>query len=231
MKVTAVIVAKKESERLANKNTLPFGYSSLLGHKIRQLKKCKTVDEVVVGSDCDDILTLSRDFGVQGVKRPDEYCDEQNCTANQMIGNMCSLISTDIVLWSHCTNPLIQPETYDEAVNLYSESVKRKNGVGDYYDSLISVDLVQEHFWQINKVPYPVYHNPYSLEHVLAKDLPKLYKQNGAIFIQSHEAMKENSYFYGKSPYLFVTPKVESLDINTEMDYKIAKYIYESFLI
>ena len=231
MKITAVIVAKKESKRLTNKNMLPFGYSNLLGHKIRQLRKCRTIDEIIVGSDCDDILSFSESFGAQGVKRPDEFCDERNCSANQMISNMCSLINTDTVVWTHCTNPLIQPNTYDKAVDTYLQKINEKNGIGDHFDSLISVSVVQEHFWMQCKRPYPIYHDPYHNEHVLAKDLPKLYKQNGAIFIQTHEQMEKNSYFYGESPYLFITPEAESFDINTELDYKIAKYIHESFLI
>ena len=235
MKVTAVIVAKKESKRLRNKNMLPFGESNLLGTKIRQLKECEAINEVVVGSNCDEMLSFAKTLGAVSVKREEAYCDEDTCSANRMIGNMCSLIHTDVVLWAHCTNPLIRAETYDAAVNLYFKKVKEYDNrgpvFGSLFDSLISVDLVQEHFWRAGRNAYPLHHDPYHGEHVLAKDLPKLYKQNGAIFIQSHENMKRNSYFYGDSPYLFTTPEEESFDINTELDYRIAKYIYEDFLI
>ena len=223
MKVTAVIVAKKESVRLQNKNMLPFGDTTILGNKINQLKECENINEIVVGSDCDNILSFSKKLGAKTVKRKQEYCDESICPANEMIKNMCSLIKTDVVVWAHCTNPLIQPDTYDKAVALFFEKVKEENGTGEYFDSLISVNEVQEHFWMIGKSCYPVYHDPYHGDHVLAKDLPKLYKQNGAIFIQSYEHAKENSYFYGRSPYLFVTPPIESIDINTKLDYNVLK--------
>jgi CMP-N-acetylneuraminic acid synthetase len=236
MKVTAVIVAKRESRRLNNKNMLPFGRSNLLGAKITELGGCETIDEVVVGSNCDEMLSFARSLGAEGVKREEVYCDEDACPANRMIGNMCSLIETDVVVWAHCTNPLIRAKTYDESVRLYLKKVKEYDGRGQMsggslFDSLISVDLVQEHFWHGGNFSYPLYHDPYHGEHVLAKDLPKLYKQNGAIFIQSHEKMKENSYFYGENPYLFTTPEEESFDINTELDYRVAKHIYENFFI
>jgi CMP-N,N'-diacetyllegionaminic acid synthase len=234
MKVTAVIVAKRDSERLKSKNMLPFGYSTLLGHKIHQLSECETINEVVVGSDCDEILSFARDRGAKGVKRSEKYCDEKTCSANQMIGNMCSLIDTDVVVWAHCTNPLVRPSTYDEAVNTYLKKIEEHDarGTSNYFDSLISVDAVQEHFWGLSKgSAHPIYHDPYHLEHVLAKDLPMIYKQNGAIFIQPHEQMKKNSYFYGGNPYLFITPTEQSVDINTELDYKIAKHVHENFFI
>ena len=39
--------------------------------------------------------------------------------------------------------------------------------------------------------------------------------------------MKDNSYFFGKKPYLYVIPHSEFLDINTERDYIVAKCLYE----
>lgn len=240
MKVTAVIVAKRDSKRLKSKNMLPFGYGSLLTHKISQLKRCNNIDEIIVGSNCSEILKESMNHGAIGVLRPEEYCDEDNCSANKMIENMCSLIETDVVVWSHCTNPLIKPSTYDEAVSLFFSKTKQLDSRGKYgeeFDSLVSVSLVQEHFWgkhrddEDNSYSYPINHSPHRLEHTLAKDLPKIYKQNGAIFIQKYEQMKENNYFYGENPYLYTTPEKESLDINTELDYKIAKYVHESFFI
>ncbi len=225
MKISAVIVAKKDSRRLTNKNMLPFGNSTLLGHKITKLLECKEINDVVVGSDCDDILFFAEKLGARPIKRPDVYCDEIVSSANDMIGNMCSLIETDIVVWSHCTNPLIKPETYDQAVRTFLANLQNKS-----YDSLLSVDKLQEHLWSYSeseKKYVPHNYNPWGKSHVLAKDLPVLYKQNGAIFIQEYNQMKQNSYFFGKNPYLFEMNPEESIDINTESDFEIAKILYQ----
>lgn len=219
MKVSAVIPAKRDSERLPRKNSMIFSNSTLIGHKIKKLQECSEIDEIIVGSNCDEILKHIEELGAIPVKRPDEACDESVCSANKMIGDLCGRIKTDVVVWTHCTNPNISPSTYDHAVETF---LNNRN-----YDSLISVDLVQEHFWMTtNKgMPYPVYHDPYHGEHQLAKDLPMLYKQNGAFFIQSHKNALENSYFYGKNPQLFLIDPNESTDINTETDFKIAELL------
>ena len=214
MKVSAVIPAKKTSIRLPNKNMARFYDTTLLGYKIRALRRCKEVDEIIVGSDCERILIHAKEEGAIPVKRPDEFCDESICSANDMIGDLCGRIKTDLVVWTHCTNPNISSKTYGHAVEVF---LNNRN-----YDSLVSVDLVQEHLWQDGK---PLNYNPWAKEHTLAKDLPHLYKQNGAFFIQSHEQMLENSYFFGKKPYLFVTPSRESTDVNTPDDLRVARLL------
>ena len=42
--------------------------------------------------------------------------------------------------------------------------------------------------------------------------------------------MKNNSYFFGNKPYLYVIPYNEFLDINTERDYILAKVCILKYL-
>ena len=196
----------------------PFKGTTLLGYKIKKLQECEELGEIIVGSDCDEILAHAEQLGAKPVKRPDEVCDESICSANKMIGDLCGRIKTDVVVWTHCTNPNISAATYDHAIETF---LNNRN-----YDSLISVDLVQEHLWKDwGDMRYPLNYNPWAKEHTLAKDLSPLYKQNGAFFIQSHENALKNSYFFGENPQLFLTDLSESTDINTEIDFKIAEFL------
>lgn len=225
-KITAIIVAKKNSVRLKNKNMLPYGNSTVLGHKIQQLINSSYINEVVVGSNCEYILKYSEDNGAVPIFREEEYCDEKICPANLMIYDMVHKIKpTDTVLWAHCTNPNIQTRTYNNAIVKYREQIE----LG--YDSLVSVDETKNHFWEVNenKQPKPMNFNPWGKSHPLASTLKPYYQQNGAIFIQPYENMLSNSYFYGLLPYLFVTPILESHDINNELDFKICKSIHEEY--
>ena len=218
MEVTAVVVARRGSKRIPNKSLLRVGGESLIERKIKQLLSCKNINRVVFGSDSPEMLEIAKCAGAETVKRPDYYCDEEQATANDMIANMCSLFSTDVVAWTHCTNPLISSATYDKAVEVYKQNLPQ-------YDSLVSVFPLREHLWKDGN---PFNYNPYCATHTLAKDLDPLYMQDGGIFIQSYKNMKENSYFFGKRPYLFEIPKDEFLDINTNRDYLLAKMIIEN---
>ena len=218
MEVTAYIVARKGSKRIPSKSMLLLNGETLIARKIRQLKTCKNIDRIVLGSNSDEMLEEGIKAGAQIVKRPDYFCDEQLASANEMIKNMCDLIKTDVVVWTHCTNPLIEAPTYDKAVETYFNNLP-------IYDSLLSVVELKEHLWSENKKP--LNYNPYAQKHTPAKELPPLYMQDGGIFIQKYENMKNNSYFFGKKPFLFKIPPKEFLDINEYRDYLLAKVIIE----
>lgn len=213
--ITAVIVARKGSKRIKSKSLLKLNGQSLIERKINQLKECKNIDRIVFGSDSDEMINIAKNAGAETVKRPDYYCNEDIASANDMISNMMDLIKTDIVVWTHCTNPLLSAKTYDDAVNTYFANINK-------YDSLLSVTDLKEHLWKDNK---PFNYNPYAKKHTLARDLPPLYMQDGGIFIQSYANMKKNRYFFGDRPYLYLIPKEEFLDINEYKDYLLAKCI------
>lgn len=216
MEVTAVIVARKGSRRIPRKSLSLVGSEPLLVRKIRQLKDCNRISRVVVGSDCDEMLEIALGLGVEAVRRPDYFCDESRCSANEMIRNMMELVKTDFVVWAHCTNPLISAETYDHAIRLYFEKCK------EGFDSLVSVIPLQEHLWSDGK---PLNFNPYGDRHPLASELDKIYMQDGGIFIQSHQDFFEKKYFYGQRPYLFEISSEEICDINSPRDLLIADLI------
>ena len=216
--ISAIIVARKGSVRIPNKSMLKLNGQTLIERKINQLKKSKYIDRIIFGSDSQEMLTNANNAGAQVVKRPDYYCDQKLATANEMIKNMMQLISTDVVVWAHCTNPLINEVMYDKAIEAY---------YNNDCDSVLSVVKLQQHLWDTDKKT-PLNYNPYGLKHVCAKDLPSYYMQDGGIFIQSYKHMKQNSYFFGKNPYLFQLQNQYYLDINTDRDYLLAKTIIQN---
>ncbi len=216
--MTAVIVARKGSVRIPSKSLLILDGQSLIERKVTQLKQCHNINRIVFGSDSDEMLEVARQAGAEVVRRPDFFCDESRASANDMIGNMMDLIHTDIVVWAHCTNPLLSAETYDAAVSKFIELYPE-------YDSVLSVVEMREHLWSETK--QPLNYNPYAARHVPARELPPYYMQDGGIFIQPYEQMKKNSYFFGKKPYLFEIPIDEFLDINNRRDYLLAQAILQ----
>lgn len=216
--ISAIIVCRKGSVRLPAKNLRPLGNESVLSRKIRQLKECEYIDRVIVGSDDDRMLEVATFSGAEAVKRPDFFCDEKVASANDMISNMMDLIKTDIVVWAHCTNPLLSSNTYDCAIKAFFDNLNN-------YDSLLSVVEFREHLWGTDKKP--LNYNPYKERHTPARELPPYYMQDGGIFIQPYENMKENKYFFGKKPYLFTIPHEQFLDINEARDYLLAKALIE----
>ncbi len=217
--VTAIVVARAGSLRLPGKAMLPFAGSTLIGHKVQTLRACGSVTRVIVGTDGYEIGKAAMAAGAEVMVRDDYHCDEARCTANEMIRDMAEKVRGDLdtlILWAHPTNPLIRPETYEQAIATYLEATKKPSP----WDSLLSVTRVQRHCWAYPGTP--MNYNPWMAVHQSAADLWPMFFQDGAIFIQPLRAMLANSYFFGKRPVLFEVPAWEGVDIDTQDDYEAA---------
>ena len=219
--VSAIVVARKGSVRVPCKNQLCLDGEPLFLRKIKQLQKCRNINRVIFGSDSEEMLSQAGEIGAETIRRPDFFCDERIASANDMIWNMASSIKTDIVVWAHCTNPLISSKTYDHAVQTFLDKWPS-------YDSLLSVVELKEHLWceKPDKTGFaPLNYNPYLPRHTPARELPPYFMQDGGIFIQPHKQMVANRYFFGKTPQLFLIPPEEFLDINNMRDFLLAEVL------
>lgn len=210
MSVTAVIIARGGSQRLPNKNMLDFHGLPLVAHKVRQLKQCQHITGVVVGSDSLEILQAAEAEGAETVRRAPEYCDEKSRSWNEVIHHMLERTKGDTIVWAHCTNPCIRPETYDRAIKAFRQSAN---------DSLIGVTPFRNHIWWRGK---PLNFDPRALKHTVAANLEPVYFQNGGLFIAKRAAMLDWQYVYGMDPLLFEIHEAEAIDIDTAEDYEAA---------
>lgn len=214
-KTTAIVIARGGSQRLPNKNLLMFYSRTLIAHKVWQLRQCSLIDEVVVGSDHDDILASAADAGARTIKRAPEYCDEKSRSWNDVIHNMVEQVDAQTIVWAHCTNPCIRPATYDRAVRTFHAT----DG-----DSLVGVSPFRNHVWWNGR---PLNFDPYAKDHVVAAQLNPVYYQNGGVFIASRKLMVDRRYVYGSSPEMFVVSPEEAIDIDTWEDLDRAVAVYK----
>ncbi|MFA6279121.1 MAG: glycosyltransferase family protein [Candidatus Paceibacterota bacterium] len=67
--ITAIIQARMSSTRLQNKVLLPLGDTTVLGHTVRQVKKAKKIERVIVatstGKDDDQIEAYCKENGIE----------------------------------------------------------------------------------------------------------------------------------------------------------------------
>src|SRR5688572_26476900 len=215
---SAVVVARGGSRRLPRKALLGFAGSTLIGHKVRELRRCCSVDRIYVGSDSDEILAEAEAHGAIAVLRDSYHTDEARCTANEMIADMARKVDGDLLVWAHPTNPLVRPSTYDAAVTWYYAALE------EGYDSLASVTRIQRHAWVGDR---PLNFDPWGPRHELASELPPIAFQDGAIFIQTRDRFLHTRYFYGRRPVLFPIPEPEGLDVDTAADLDIARRLWE----
>lgn len=214
MSVTAIIIARGGSERLPGKNLMSFKGRPLVAHKVWQLKQARSIDKVVVGTDSEEIAQESQREGAEIRMRLPEFCDEKSRSWNEVIHDMVTQVPGDIVVWAHCTNPCIQPRTYDKAVAKFYESTG---------DSVVSVHPLRTHVWYRG---VPLNFDPQAVPHKVARDLEPVYIQNGGIFVAFRADMQALSYVYGPDPSMLIIDPDEGIDIDTHEDWLHAERMY-----
>ena len=213
LSITAIIPVREGSRRLKNKNIAPFAGTNLLINKINQLKQVKEIEQIVVSSDSELMLSMAASQGVKIHKRAPEFCDEKSKTFGEVVAHVCENVSGDDILWATCTAPLVFPKQYREAVRLYRQAL------ADGYDSLVSMEKFHRYLWdEKGPVNYEL-----GIKHVPSQQLPPLYFVTDGILLAPRERMIEWKYFHGPNPYRYILDKRTSIDVDDGLDLACAR--------
>tara|TARA_R110002050_G_scaffold67197_6_gene145557 strand:+ start:842 stop:1504 length:663 start_codon:yes stop_codon:yes gene_type:complete len=213
-KLTAVVAVRKGSQRIPDKNIIPFGDSNLLEMKLNLLKKVKTIDEIIVNSDCDDMLAIGEKYGCLTHKREDHY-------ASSIVNNsdfhehIAKVTDTDFIFLAPTCSPFVTVESHNSAIKHFLDS---------NYDSLTSVDVIKNHLWLDGK---PLNYNLDNIPN--SQDLPNVERLNYGISIITKESMLKNKSLIGNNPGFYKLNHFESVDVDIPFDFFIAEQIYNKF--
>ncbi len=211
-KLIAIIPVRADSQRVKNKNIKPFCNSNLLKLKIEMIKSLEQIDEIIVNSDSDEMLQIGLDYGVKTHKR-ELYYASSKCNNSEYHEYLGKSTNSEDILIAQVTAPLISKETFEKCINLYLS--------GDY-DSLMTVQLLKNHLWlDGNPLNYEVGTAPNS------QDLPDILKLTFGVVLCKRDSLIKRRNMVGYNPYFYKLDETESLDIDTEFDFKIAEFLYK----
>tara|TARA_R110000796_G_scaffold250094_2_gene378628 strand:- start:647 stop:1309 length:663 start_codon:yes stop_codon:yes gene_type:complete len=212
----ALIPVRKGSERVKDKNIIPFcNQKSLLEIKIETLKKVKQIDEICVSTNCNKMKSVASKLGATVIDRDDHYCSS-SVPMNDVYEYLAKNIDCNIVLYTNVTNPLVRSKTYETCIEKFFDSLT----IG--YDSLTTTCLVKENLWLDGK---PINYDPST--HPRSQDLPDIHALNFAISIISRLDMELNRNIIGKRFFPFKLDKIEGLDIDDNDDFVLAQNLYQ----
>lgn len=212
--IKALIPVRAGSQRVKNKNSREFAGTSLLEIKIKQLLSIKELDGVIVNSESDEMLAIAKSVGAETYKR-DEYYASSTVPINEVYKNIAETTSADIIVYANATNPLLRNESVSNAIKAFLEK-------DNYYDTLNSAHLIKEFMWLAGK---PI---NYELENMpKSQNLPNIYALNFALNIFDRQYAIDNSSIVGKHPLLFELDSVEATDIDNEIDFEFAEFLYK----
>lgn len=218
-KFLAIIPARGGSKRLPRKNILDLCGKPLIAYTVEVALKSKYIDKVVVTSDDEEILQISKEFGAEAIKRPDYLASDSATTFDAIKHTIDSLEKYEYIVLLQATSPLRNSKHIDEAIELLEEKKA---------DAVVSVcEMEHSPLWS-NTLDDTLSMNDFLKDEVLNKrsqDLEKHYRLNGAIYICKTELLlKEKSFFLKENIFAYIMDRKSSIDIDEEIDFKKAEF-------
>lgn len=212
----AIIPAKKCSTRVKDKNFREFYKGdSLTDILIKKLLKVLDGSDIYLSSDDESLIELCDKYGINFLKRNTELTSNSTPMSKVITEVVKDVPGTDDIMWCLVTDPLF--DAYDECVKIW-EGLDKKN-----YDSLC---IVYEYKGYMLDESFKPMGFGFGVDHIPTQNLKSKYMLNNTMFMIQRKAVFDNQYYIGKKPYWFVA-KNYSVDIDTEMEFEMAKVLYE----
>jgi len=223
-KNVAIIPARGGSKGIPRKNIKKLCGKPLIAYTIEEALNSEYIDKVSVSTDDEEIAEISKFYGAEIIKRPTKYARDDSHrreTIKHAIKTLRNQMNYDpkIITFLQPTSPLRTVIDIDEAIKLFLNSD---------CDSVVSVyDSREKTYWsfQIKET----YIEPlFGWDYFLVKrrqELPASYVLNGAIYITKTVKFIENNSLINKRTLPYIMPAERSLDIDDEIDFKLAKIL------
>lgn len=219
----AIIPARGGSKRLPRKNVLDLSGKPLIAWSIEAGLKSKYIDKVIVTSDDDEILSISKKYKAETILRPEELANDTATTFDAIKHTIDNLEQYDYIVLLQPTSPLRNQNHINEAIELFEEKKA---------DAVVSVcEMDHSPLWS-NVLPEDGNMNNFlgnEIKNRRSQDLEKYYRINGAVYICKTEILlREGSFFLKNNIFAYKMDRKSSIDIDEEIDFQIAMAIQKN---
>jgi N-acylneuraminate cytidylyltransferase/CMP-N,N'-diacetyllegionaminic acid synthase len=208
------------------KNLRPLLGKPLIAYSIEQAKDSGLFSVVAVSSDSDLILETAREWGADSlIKRPDELATDQaakipviqHCVAEveRLHGQ-----TYDIIVDLDATSPLRFVEDIHAAVSILEE--------GDALNVITAMPARRSPYFNLIELRadgYVELSKPLSKPIVRRQDSPKCFDMNASIYVWRRGVLFASKSVFTKKTALYVMPDERSVDIDSELDFKIVELL------
>lgn len=226
MKRLCTICARGGSKGVANKNLRDLLGRPLIAHTIGQARASGLFERIAVSSDSAAILEAAGRYGADElVERPAELATDtaakvpaiRHCVETVEARSGCRY---DTLVDLDATAPLRLVEDIVGAVRLLEEKgaanvITAAPARRSPYFNLVEVGT--DGVARLSK--------PLPAAIVRRQDAPQCYDMNASIYVWRHDALFEDPPIFKQDTALFVMPEERSVDIDSELDFRIVQMI------
>ena len=216
-RVLAVVPARGGSKGIPGKNLKMIAGRSLLHRTIDQALAAKTVDEVVVTSDDQEILRHANEIdGVRAIERPSELAADDTAMWPVVLHALDNSSPYDVVVLLQPTSPLREAADIDAAVSMLEERS---------VNSVMSVcEVATSPYWMFTIGEGDKLHRILPKQQVATRqELPVCYEINGALYVVNSSWFRTSRLFVDDDTLAYVMPRERSVDVDTPEDLATAE--------
>lgn len=215
-RVLAVIPARGGSKGLPGKNLLSANGKPLIAYSIEAALQSKSVDQLIVSTDDDEIMEVAQRYGATvPFRRPTNLATDTASTVDVIAHALDSLPGYEVVVVLQPTSPLRTPTDIDDALQSFE-----KSGAA----ACVSVSPVEQSpYWMYTVDEHNRLHPLIDEERQVSRrqDLPAVYTLNGAIYVIDVNVFFRYRTFIPAGTVSYLMPRERSLDIDTAEDFEI----------
>ena len=220
----AFIPARCGSESIPFKNIKIICGKPLIYWSLLALTKSKTIDQIYVATDCDEIKDTVIDFNFDNVKIFDRSSTNASNTASTesvmlefLDNNVFS--GEDLFVLVQATTPFTSSENFDEAINILKSNIE--------IDSLLSCVESKRFFWTKNgnAINYDYNNRP------LRQDFDGILMENGAFYINTVANIKNFKNRLSGTIHPYVMPEYSAIEADEEDDWIIIEKLMYKYVL
>ncbi|MCK5846699.1 MAG: acylneuraminate cytidylyltransferase family protein [Bacteroidales bacterium] len=234
MRVLGIIPARCGSKRVVDKNIKALNGKPLIEYTINAAKDSNLLDRVIVSTDCETIAKVCRTIGAEvPFLRPADIANDSAADKAYLLHAIEYLEKTegytaDAVMILRPTSPFKTANIIDEVIELL------QNTNADSVRTMTKSEGVFHPYWMYKKTDG----NKAIAFSEEAKDgkyyqsqlLPDVYRLNGVVDAIKVEVLKSSETLYGNDMRIVEVDEEFALDIDTELDFKIADFLMRAYL-
>ena len=226
MNKVAIILARGGSKGIKNKNIIQFCNKPLIYWTI---KNCidSNCDSIWVSSDSNEILQISKEMGVNIIKRPKNISDDLSTSESAWIHAINFIesknIKIDLIIAPQVTSPLRDKLDIGNAINIF---------IRNKYDSLFSCCKIEDFFiW--NKMPNGkmISENYDYKSRKRRQDINSQYVENGSFYIFKPHILKTLNNRLGGKIGIFEMSFHKLFEIDSQDDIDFCTMIMKNYIL
>ena len=226
MSTLGIITARSGSKGVKDKNIKPLNGKPLMAYTIESALQSHYIDETMVSTDSDIYASIAKEYGanvpfIRSSKNATDMAKSIDVVFEVLDEYERKGQSFDNIVVLQPTSPLRTYKNLDEAFELFYEKAA---------DSVVSVCECEHSPLLCNTLPTDLNLSSFVKGKYLNRrqDLEIFYRLNGAIYISKVGVLRELQTFYGKNSYAYIMGQKESVDIDTELDFKFVESVMKN---